>query len=155
MTEPASESPSEQRPTSASAAQTEGKAIVLFDGVCNLCNSTVQIIIDHDPSGYFRFTSLQSEKAKELLAGFGMKPPEGDPDSILLIQDGKVYSHSGAALRIARRMTGAYKLFWATIVVPWFIRDLVYRFIARNRYRWFGREEACRVPTPELRARFL
>ncbi|MFO0563563.1 MAG: DCC1-like thiol-disulfide oxidoreductase family protein [Polyangiales bacterium] len=155
MTEPVPQSPSEQRPTSASAAQPEGKAIVLFDGVCNLCNSTVQIIIDHDPAGYFRFASLQSEKAKELLARFGMKPPEGDPDSILLIQDGELYSHSGAALRIARRMTGAYKLFWATIVVPWFIRDLVYRFIARNRYRWFGREEACRVPTPELRARFL
>jgi predicted DCC family thiol-disulfide oxidoreductase YuxK len=155
MTEAATESPSEQPAKSASAAQREAGAIVLFDGVCNLCNSTVQIIIDHDPAGYFRFASLQSEKAKELLAGFGMKPPEGDPDSILLIQDGKLHSHSGAALRIARRMTGAYKLFWATIVVPWFIRDLVYRFIARNRYRWFGREEACRVPTPELRARFL
>lgn len=132
-----------------------GKAIVLFDGVCNLCNSTVQIIIDHDPKGYFRFASLQSETAKRLLGEHGMTPPEGDPDSILLIEGGRVHSHSGAALRIARRMSGAYALLWAFIAVPWFVRDVVYRFIARNRYRWFGREEACRIPTPELKARFL
>jgi predicted DCC family thiol-disulfide oxidoreductase YuxK len=133
----------------------EATAIVLFDGVCNLCNNTVQIIIDHDPTGHFRFASLQSETAKTLLAEHGMKPPEGDPDSILLVRDGRVYSHSGAALRIAKKMSGAFKLLWLFIAVPWPIRDAVYRLIARNRYRWFGREESCRIPTPELRARFL
>jgi predicted DCC family thiol-disulfide oxidoreductase YuxK len=130
-------------------------AIVLFDGVCNLCNTTVQMIIDHDPDGRFRFTSLQGERARELLAPFGVSPSEGDPDSILLVQDGKLYSHSGAALRIARRMSGGFALLWAFIAVPWFIRDAVYRLIAKNRYRWFGREETCRIPTPELKARFL
>jgi predicted DCC family thiol-disulfide oxidoreductase YuxK len=131
------------------------QSIVLFDGVCNLCNNTVHLIIERDPAERFRFASLQSERAKELLAPFGVKPPEGDPDSILLLEGGKLYSHSGAALRIARRMSGAFKLLWVFIVVPWFVRDLVYRVIARNRYRWFGREEACWMPTPELKARFL
>lgn len=131
------------------------QSIVLFDGVCNLCNNTVHLIIERDPAERFRFASLQSERAKDLLAPFGVKPPEGDPESILLLEGGKLYSHSGAALRIARRMSGAFKLLWVFIVVPWFVRDLVYRFIARNRYRWFGREQACWMPTPELKARFL
>jgi predicted DCC family thiol-disulfide oxidoreductase YuxK len=131
------------------------QSIVLFDGVCNLCNNTVHLIIERDPAARFRFASLQSARERELLAPFGVKPPEGDPDSILLLEGGELYSHSGAALRIARRMSGAFKLLWVFIVVPWFVRDLVYRFIARNRYRWFGREQACWMPTPELKARFL
>jgi predicted DCC family thiol-disulfide oxidoreductase YuxK len=135
--------------------ETTPPAIVLFDGVCNLCNATVQRIIDHDPEGRFRFTSLQSERAREVLAPFGVSPPQGDPDSVLLVLDGKLYSHSGAALRIARRMSGGYALLWVFIAVPWFIRDAVYRLIAKNRYRWFGREETCRIPTPALKARFL
>jgi predicted DCC family thiol-disulfide oxidoreductase YuxK len=130
-------------------------AIVLFDGVCNLCNRTVQIIIDHDPDGYFRFASLQSDQARRILAAHGVQPPEGDPDSILLVHGGRVYSHSSAALRIARRMRGAYRALWALIVVPRFLRDAVYRWIARNRYRWFGREERCWIPSPTLEARFL
>ncbi len=147
--------PSASNAPDVSAAIMANTAIVLFDGVCNLCNRTVQIIIDHDPSAYFRFTSLQSDAGKKLLVEHGLKVPEGDPDSIILIERGRAHSHSGAALRIARRMSGAYRLLWSFIVVPWFIRDVVYRFIAKNRYRWFGKEESCWVPTPELKKRFL
>ena len=90
-----------------------------------------------------------------MLARQGSGPIQGDPDSILLVQGGRVYERSDAALRIARGLRGAWKLFYAFIVVPRPIRDVVYRFIARNRYRWFGKSESCRMPTPELRARFL
>lgn len=129
--------------------------IVLFDGVCNLCNSAVQFILDRDPGAQFRFASLQSEPAAALLRAHGLHPPVGDPESIVLVEDGRAYESSTAALRIARRLPGAWKLAYAAIVVPRFVRDAVYRFIARNRYRWFGKKEVCWVPTPELRARFL
>lgn len=129
--------------------------IVLFDGVCNLCNGTVQFIIDRDPSGAFRFAALQSDAGKTALAARGRAAPEGEPDSVLLLDGDRVYERSDAALRIARRLSGAWRLFFVFIVVPRFLRDLVYRFIAKHRYRWFGKTEECRVPTPELRARFL
>lgn len=128
---------------------------MLFDGVCNLCNGAVQFIIDRDPKDVFRFASLQSERGAALLAAHGRTPPEGDPESVVLIEDGRVYEHSSAALRVARRLRGLWSLFYVFIIVPPFLRDAVYRFIARNRYRWFGKEEMCRVPTPALRARFL
>lgn len=129
--------------------------VVLFDGVCNLCNGAVQFIVDRDPEGTFRFASLQSERAAALLGAHGLEAPEGDPDSVILIEDGRVHQSSGAALRIARHLRGPWKLFYAFVIVPRFLRDAVYRFIARNRYRWFGKSEQCRVPTPALRARFL
>lgn len=128
---------------------------MLFDGVCNLCNGTVQFIIDRDPNGLFRFAALQSDAAKTALAARGRATPEGEPDSVLLLDGDRVYERSDAALRIARRLSSAWRLFFVFIVVPRFIRDLVYRFIAKHRYRWFGKTEECRVPTPELRARFL
>lgn len=129
--------------------------IVLFDGVCNLCHASVQFIIDRDPAGRFRFASLQSDVAKDLLAARGQKPPTGDPDSILLLEGDRVSSHSTAALRIARRLRGAWKLLALCLVVPRPVRDFVYRYIARNRYRWFGRSVECRLPSPALRGRFL
>ncbi|QSQ18702.1 thiol-disulfide oxidoreductase DCC family protein [Pyxidicoccus parkwayensis] len=129
-------------------------AVVLFDGVCNLCNGAVNFIIDRDPSSHFRFAALQSAQATALLAPLG-RVPEAEPQSFILVEDGRVYERSSAALRVARKLPGAWKLFYAFIVVPRPIRDVVYRFIARNRYRWFGKAEACRMPTPELRARFL
>lgn len=129
-------------------------AVVLFDGVCNLCNGVVNFIIDRDPSARFRFAALQSTQAAALLAPLG-RVPEVDPQSFILVEDGRVYERSSAALRVARKLPGAWKLFYAFVVVPTPIRDAVYRFIARNRYRWFGKADACRMPTPELRARFL
>lgn len=132
----------------------QDSAVVLFDGVCNLCNGAVNYIIDRDPSARFRFAALQSAQAAALLAPLG-RVPEAEPQSFILVENGRVYERSSAALRVARKLPGAWKLFYAFVVVPTPIRDVVYRFIARNRYRWFGKAEACRMPTPELRARFL
>lgn len=135
----------------------ENHALVLFDGVCNLCNGAVNFIIDRDPVGYFRFAALQSEEAAPLLARFG-RPPVASataPDSIVLIEGGRLYERSGAALRIARRLRGPWPLLYAFVAVPKPLRDAAYGWIAANRYRWFGKEDACRLPTPGLRARFL
>ena len=129
--------------------------IVLFDGVCNLCNASVTFIIDRDPTANFRFASLQSDYGKELLAGAGMPVGEEQPGSVVLVEGDRVYVRSTAALRIARQLTGPWTMLYAFMAIPSAWRDLAYRFIARNRYRWFGRREACRVPTTELRARFL
>ncbi|MBT6488856.1 MAG: thiol-disulfide oxidoreductase DCC family protein [Deltaproteobacteria bacterium] len=128
------------------------KPVILFDGVCNLCNSSVNFVIDRDPQGTIYFAPLQSEYARKLLEKhqIGM-----ELNTIVLLEDGKVYDRSTAALRIARLLNGPWPLLYASIVMPRFIRDGVYRWIARNRYRWFGKTQACRVPTPELQARFL
>jgi predicted DCC family thiol-disulfide oxidoreductase YuxK len=131
------------------------KDVVLFDGVCNLCNGAVHFILDRDPDERMQFASLQSEAGKELLRARGFPIPEGDPNSVLLVVGDRVYDGSGAALRIAARMSWPWKAFAVFLVVPWFLRDLGYYLIAKNRYRLFGKSEACRVPTPELRARFL
>ena len=130
-------------------------AIVLFDGVCNFCNASVQFIIDRDPANRFSFAPLQSDMAKDLLRTHGMTAPEGDPDTIILVDGDRVYTRSGAALRIARHLSGAWKAFAVFLVVPWFLRDLGYWIFAKNRYRLFGKSDTCRVPTPEFRARFL
>ncbi len=136
-----------------SAGQTE--RIVLFDGVCNLCNGAVQFVVDRDPQAIFRFAALQSEAATRLLAERGIMVDVNAPDSIVLIEGGKVYQRSDAALRIAQKLSAAWPAMYAFIVVPRFVRDAVYKFIAQHRYLWFGRTEVCRVPTPELRARFV
>lgn len=129
--------------------------MVLFDGVCNLCNASVNFMLDRDPSGRLRFASLQSATAVALLAAVHHAAPRGEPESVLLVENGRVYDRSTAGLRIARHLRGAWRLLYVFVVVPRPLRDLVYQFIARNRYRWFGRTEACRVPSPEVRARFL
>jgi len=134
---------------------TPNDAIVLFDGVCNLCNGSVLFIIDRDPGAYFRFAALQSDVGRDVLAGVGRAIPAGDPDSIVLVENGRVYERSTAALRIVRRLRGAWKLAWLFVIVPRPLRDLVYRLVARNRYRWFGRTAECRIPTPALRSRLL
>lgn len=127
--------------------------IVLFDGVCNLCNHSVNFIIDRDPDGYFKMAALQDEAVQPLLARFGLS--SNYLDSIVLIERGTCYRESTAALRIARRLRGRWPLCYAFIVIPRPLRDLVYGWIARNRYRWFGKQDTCRLPTPELRMRFL
>lgn len=129
--------------------------VVLFDGVCNLCQGSVQFLLTRDGPGRLRFASLQSEAARALLASRGVTLPEGDPDSILLVEGERVYSHSDAALRIARHLPGVWRVGAVGLVLPRFLRDAVYRWVARNRYRWFGRTESCWLPTPALRARFL
>lgn len=122
--------------------------IVLFDGVCNLCNSSVQFIIKRDTKDYFRFDSFQSYIEK------GNSLPINE-DSIIIIENGQFYSRSTAALRIAKRLNGLWKLLYVFIIVPPFIRNAVYDYIARNRYRWFGKQDSCMMPSSELREKFL
>lgn len=128
-------------------------ATILFDGVCNLCNGFVRFVIERDSGAHFRFAALSSSAAARLLGEAGVKPPL--PDTIILIQDGAVYYRSDAPLRIARGLKFPWPLAYGLVVVPRFVRDRVYDFIAARRYRWFGRREACMVPTPELQRRFL
>jgi len=130
--------------------------VILFDGVCNLCSGAVRFIVDRDRDAVFRFASLQSEAGEKLLRDYGIEPAKGDPDTIVLIDRGRAFVRSTAALHIARRLGGVYKiLFWLGVLWPRFLRDFVYDFVARHRYRWFGKKDSCMVPTPELRARFL
>jgi predicted DCC family thiol-disulfide oxidoreductase YuxK len=133
------------------------ETVVLFDGVCNLCSASVRFIVEHDREAYFKFASLQSDVGARLLAEHGLPPPEAgrDPTSVVLLENGRAYERSTAALRIARHLRGVWKLAWGFIVVPRFVRDAAYDFIAKHRYRWFGKQDTCMVPTPELRARFL
>lgn len=128
-------------------------SIVLFDGVCNLCNASVRFIIDRDPSGYFHFARLASDSARRLLAEAHANQPL--PDSMALVENGRLYLRSTAALRIARRLRFPWPMLWGLAAVPRPLRDWVYDWIARNRYHWFGRPNQCLLPTPERRARFL
>ncbi|MCA9410072.1 MAG: thiol-disulfide oxidoreductase DCC family protein [Candidatus Omnitrophica bacterium] len=129
------------------------KPIILFDGVCNFCNSSVDFVIARDPKGIFRLGALQSEEAKPYLEKYEIDPD--DLSSMALIEDGKHYRRSTAALRIARRLKQPWPLLYVLIVIPPFVRDFVYNWIAKNRYKWFGKMESCRMPTDELRERFL
>ena len=131
----------------------EDCTIVLFDGVCNLCNAAVNFLIDHDPGGRLKFGSLQSEAVRPLLERNGLRTDY--LDSFVLIDEGQVYRRSDAALRTARRLGGAWRLLWIFSLLPRPLRDAAYDWIATNRYRWFGKREACRIPTPELEARFI
>lgn len=128
-------------------------ATILFDGVCNLCNGFVQFVIARDPRAQFRFAALSSGPAAALLRASGVREPI--PDTMVLVEDGRVYFRSDAPLRIARRLTFPWPLAYGFAVVPRFLRDRVYDVIAARRYRWFGRRDVCMVPTPELRNRFL
>jgi predicted DCC family thiol-disulfide oxidoreductase YuxK len=130
----------------------EQVAVILFDGVCNLCNGFVQFVIKRDSNAYFSFAPLQSNYALQRPELLNRNP---HLSSVILIEDGKVYTQSTAALRILRRMSGLYPLLYGFIIVPPFIRDGVYKWIARHRYQWFGKSEQCMLPTPELQARFL
>ncbi len=127
--------------------------IILFDGICNLCDGAVQFVIKHDPENQFLFASLQSEPGQRLLKQF--KLPVENFNSFILIQDEKVYSKSTGALKVARQIKGVWSWLYIFIIIPAFIRDAVYTWIAQNRYKWFGKKEACMIPTPELKARFL
>jgi predicted DCC family thiol-disulfide oxidoreductase YuxK len=131
----------------------EHHAVILFDGVCLLCSSAVQFILRNDPKGVFHFASLQSETGQRLLAEH--KLPLDQLSTIVLIEGGRAYTRSSAALRIARRLRGALPLAYAAFVIPAPIRNLGYSLVARNRYRWFGKTEHCMLPKPEHKARFL
>ena len=125
--------------------------VIFFDGVCNFCNSSVQFIIRHDKKKQFLFAPLQSELGQEAIIQF----PGVAPDSVILYNDGKFYSKSDATLRIARMLDGGWKMCYAGIVLPRFIRNAMYDLMAHNRYRWWGRKDSCMIPTPELKTRFI
>lgn len=127
-------------------------AIVLFDGVCNLCNSSVQFIIKRDPNGYFRFASLQSEAGQAYLRKYNL---DGYNNSIVFIENNRVYLRSDAALQISKSLSGAWKVFYVFKLLPRSLRDPVYNFIAKNRYKWFGKKDSCMIPTPEMKSRFI
>lgn len=131
----------------------KSKKIILFDGVCNLCNGAVTFIIKRDKHDRFRYAALQSEVGRTLTDKHGIDTSK--TDSIILIEDDRCYTKSSAALRIARHLSGGYPLLYGFMILPKFIRDPLYDVIARNRYQWFGKRESCMVPTPELKAKFL
>ena len=127
--------------------------VILFDGVCNLCNQSVQFVIRHDPASRFRFAALQSEFGQSQLDRYHFD--KNQLLSVVLVINGKSYDRSSAALEIARRLDGLWPLLYVFVIVPPFIRNFVYDWISRNRYRWFGRTDECMIPTPELKARFI
>jgi predicted DCC family thiol-disulfide oxidoreductase YuxK len=129
------------------------KQIILFDGVCNLCNTSVQFVIQRDTSGKFNYAALQSVAGQKLLKENNL--PANEFYSIILIKNGEVFQRSRAALEIARELSGLWPLLYVFVIVPPFIRNGIYNWIAKNRYRWFGRKEECMIPTPELKSRFL
>lgn len=133
--------------------QTLKNPVIFFDGVCNLCTGSVQFVIKHDPQHHFRFASLQSELGQAFLQQYGLSADTFD--SFIVWEDGKYYTESTAALRVARKLSGPWPGLYAFILLPAFIRNSVYRIVAKNRYRWFGKKEACWVPTVELTSLFI
>ncbi len=132
----------------------KGKKVILFDGVCNLCNSAINFVIKRDKKDHFRYASLQSEIGQKLIAERNINTSK--IDSIILIEPGVAYYHkSTAALQIAKRLSGLYPLFSIFLVLPKFFRDWIYDIVAKNRYKWFGKKDSCMIPTPELKALFI
>lgn len=131
--------------------------IIFFDGVCNFCNASVQFIIKRDPKMHFQFAALQSDEAKQVLAEHVENPENivADPDSFILLSNGKIHTKSTASLYVMKRLTGLWPLLFTLIIIPKPIRDFFYTVFARNRYRLFGKKDACSIPSPEDRARFL
>ncbi|HPH38168.1 MAG TPA: thiol-disulfide oxidoreductase DCC family protein [Sediminibacterium sp.] len=126
--------------------------VILFDGVCNLCNSSVQFVIKHDPKKQFRFASIQGDYGQQVLKQFHL-PPDS-LNSFILLEDNQIYTHSTGALKVAKQLSGAWPMLYAFIIIPPFIRNAVYQLIANNRYKWFGKKETCAIPSPDLKALF-
>ncbi|WP_338763883.1 thiol-disulfide oxidoreductase DCC family protein [Bernardetia sp. ABR2-2B] len=131
----------------------KNKTIILFDGVCNLCNSAINFVIDKDVNNSFYFASLQSEFGQALLTHFGRDT--SDFDSMIVYEKGKIKTKSTAALRIAAGLSGGWKYFSIFKIIPAFLRNGIYNLVAKNRYKWFGQKNECRIPTPELKAKFI
>ena len=127
--------------------------IILFDGVCNFCNDSINTIIKLDKKGVFKFAAIQSEVGQRLLKVYGYS--DKNLSTVVLICDGRLYTKSDAALQTFKHLGGWWRYLRILTIVPRFIRNAVYDFIARNRYKWFGKKEECMIPTPDVRARFL
>lgn len=129
------------------------KKLILFDGVCNLCNNSVQYVIKRDQKNTYLFAPLQSKVGQQIIEQFQIDTVK--TDSILLYTNGKLYSKSTAALKVAATLGFPTNILSIFIVIPAFIRNWVYDFIAKNRYKWYGKKEACMIPTPELKSKFI
>jgi predicted DCC family thiol-disulfide oxidoreductase YuxK len=127
--------------------------IILFDGVCNLCNKSVQFILKRDRRSKFRFASLQSPIGQSLLQQAGL--PAGHLDSFVLVENNKVYTRSSGILRMLKSLGGAWSLLYIFWIVPRPVRDSIYDWVAHHRYRWFGKQDSCWLPRPEWKNRFL
>ena len=127
--------------------------IILFDGVCNFCNGAVNFTIKRDKQKQIRFAALQSEAGRQLVRQYGL--PADDMRSFLFIENSKVYNRSTAALKVCMYLKGLWPLCYGLIVIPAFIRNGIYDWIAKNRYKWFGEKQECMIPSPEVRAKFL
>ncbi len=130
-----------------------GNPIILFDGVCNFCNSSVNFVIKRNSKSNIMFAPLQSEAGQKLLKQYHMPPT--DLQSFIFIENGVVFQRSTAALKVCRHLRGLWPLCYVFIIVPRFIRDGVYNWIAKNRYTWFGMRQECMVPSPRIKTRFL
>jgi len=129
------------------------KTVVLFDGICNFCNSSVNFIIDHDKKNRFKFAAIQSPAGQELMKKFNLDSM--NLSTFVLVEGGKYYTKTTAALRVAKVLGFPWNLAYIFILIPPLIRNIVYNIIARYRYKWFGKRDACRMPTPELKEKFL
>jgi predicted DCC family thiol-disulfide oxidoreductase YuxK len=127
--------------------------IILFDGVCNFCNSSVNFVIERDKKSIIKFAPLQSEAGQQLLQQYNLSTTEFN--SFVFIEAGNFYTASTAALKVTRYLSALWPLLYGFIIVPKFIRDGVYNWISKNRYKWFGKKEQCMIPTLEIRSRFL
>jgi predicted DCC family thiol-disulfide oxidoreductase YuxK len=127
--------------------------IILFDGVCNLCNGFVQFLIERDPKAKFKFASLQSVSGQTLLHKFGL--PKDDFHSFVYIKGYNYFIKSSAGLNVLKDVGGLWQLFYIFILVPKFMRDFIYSFIAKKRYNLFGKRDTCMVPTEDIKHRFL
>jgi predicted DCC family thiol-disulfide oxidoreductase YuxK len=129
------------------------QSVILFDGVCNLCNASIDFILKRDTKNQFLVGALQEEAGKKLLSRFEVQPEY--LNSLVLIEGKEIYFRSTAALRIAKKLSGFWSLFYVFIILPTPVRDGIYDWIGKNRYRWFGRKNTCRLPTPEEKTKFL
>jgi len=127
--------------------------LIVFDGVCNLCNGLVQFIIKRDKKKQFKFTQLQSAFAQEIVSGLGLSGTE--LSTVVYVNNGRYYWKSTAVLNILNDLGGCWSLWYGLMIIPSVIRDGIYDLVAKRRYRWFGRQESCMVPTPEIMDRFL
>jgi predicted DCC family thiol-disulfide oxidoreductase YuxK len=134
-------------------AEVTGHGILLFDGECNLCNHAVQFIIPRDSGAYYRFAALQSEVGEQILAQYQLSYTE--MNTVILIQNGKIFTKSTAALKLVRHLNRMWPLLYVFIIIPRLLRDPIYEWVARNRYKWFGRREFCMMPSSEMKSRFL
>lgn len=130
-----------------------GEPIILFDGVCNFCDSAVNFVIKRDKKALLKFATLQSSIANQLLAKNNL--PANDLSSFVFIENNKIYTRSTGALKVCSYLTGLWPMMYGFMIVPKFIRDGIYNWISKNRYKWFGKKEECMIPTANVKSRFL